>query len=43
MHLWDRIVIHGFKNCEVSSKNKLIGIYSPIDIVDPIDGKHRVV
>lgn len=39
MSLWDRIVIKGFKNCEVSSKNKPIGIYSPIDIVDPIDGK----
>lgn len=40
MSLWDRIVNRGFKNCEVSGKNKPIGIYSPIDIVDPIDGKH---
>lgn len=39
MSLWDRIVIKGFKNCEVSSKNEPIGIYSVIDIVDPIDGK----
>ena len=41
MSLWDRIVIKGFKNCEVSSKNKPIGIYSLIDIVDPITGESR--
>lgn len=39
MSLWDIIINKGFKNCEVSSKNKPVGIYSPIDIVDPIDGK----
>lgn len=41
MSLWDKIIIKGFKNCKVSSKDKPIGIYSSIDIVDPIDSKPR--